>query len=120
MPMFDTIMLLVAALGFAAAACLFSPRARARLGKGSGWAVLAAAALSLSGASWFLAEEHMGGTLLHRRHGWPKVFSMQCLSPECVSQGPTFDALYFLGNSFAYAAPLVLAWTLLALIRRNS
>ena len=118
--MFQTMQWLAAALAFAAALSFFSARVRARMSRKKCWFMLAAGAMFSSGLSWFIFDVNRGGTLLQRRHGWPKPYSSECISPECGSHGPSFEAVFFLGNSFVYAALLILCWTLLGLIQRKS
>lgn len=116
MRMIEAINLILGAVGIAASVNLLSPAARAYLPGPRGWALIAPGAMALSGASWFVAEERMGGTILQLRHGWPKSYSLQCIAPECP-WGWTFDWVHFLGNSFVHGAGLVLAWTLVAALR---
>ena len=77
---------------------------------------MAAGGTLLSAASWRVTSERMGGTLLQRLHGWPKVYSFECISPECDGRGPSFSLLFFLGNSFVHAAGLILCWTAVAIL----
>ena len=113
MTMNDAIILLLSALGIAAVVHLLWSATREYLPARRAWIAIALGALVLSAASWFVAEERRGGTLLQLRHGWPKFYSLECLSPECTWSW-NLDPIFFLGNSFFYGAGLVLAWTLLA------
>jgi hypothetical protein len=114
--MYQAISILVAAMAVAWIVSLVSQAAKRHLTNRRAWAAIGAGGMGLSAASWFVTEERMGGTLLWRLHGSPKVFSWECLSAECTSRGPSFTLLYFLGNSFFYAAGLLLLWTLIAVV----
>ena len=109
----DAVILLTGSLAIAALVARLCPAARKYLPTRIGWAAAAIGAMILSGVSWFVTEERMGGTLLKLRHGWPKFYSLECLSPECTSRWH-FDIFFFLGNSFFHGAALVLVWTLIA------
>lgn len=117
MPMKDAFSLLFAAVGIAWLTAFLLPATRRYLHDRRAWAAVAAGAAIFSAASWLLTEERMGGTLLWRQHGWPKTFSMECLSVECETTSSGFSLLYFVGNSFPYAATLLVLWTLVAAIR---
>lgn len=113
MQMNHAIILIFGALGIAAFVDLLWPAAREYLPGRRGWIAIALGAMAMSGASWFVAEERMGGTILQLRHGWPKYYSHECIAPICPWSW-SFDWVHFLGNSFFYGAALVLAWTLVA------
>ena len=115
MKMSDSIILLLGALGIAAVAHLLWPATRKYLRTRRAWLAISLGALVLSAASWFVSEEHGGGTLLQLRHGWPKFYSFECLSLECTWSWDV-DPIFFLGNSFFYGAGLVLAWTLVVAV----
>lgn|GEM_PF-4276202 len=116
MPMFQTMQWLAAALALAGALSFFSGRVRTQMSRKTGWIIVAGGALLLSASSWFIFDVNRGGTLLQRRHGWPKIYSWECISPECTSHVPSFQLAFFLGNSFVYAAGLVLVWTVIAIL----
>jgi hypothetical protein len=116
MPTYEAAFLLFAAGGIAWVLSLLLPAVRGYLLHRGAWAAIAIGAAISSAASWFITEERMGGTLLQRLHGWPKPFSWECLSVECTSPGPSFVLRFFIGNSFAYAAGLLMLWVLTALL----
>jgi len=115
--MFQTMQWLATALALAGALSLFSSQIRTQMSRETGWITVAAGALLLSASSWFIFDVNRGGMLLQRRHGWPKMYSWECISPECSSHVPSFEVIFFLGNSFVYAAGLLVVWTLIAILR---
>jgi hypothetical protein len=112
MPMFQTVAAFLAAalLAFIVAATSL-PRLRADLGTVRFWLALAILASLASAVSALIRHTGHAGTGFITRHGWPKPFWFDFVG-EYGERSTGFEPLYFAGNSLAWAAPLLLAWTL--------
>jgi hypothetical protein len=99
---------LLALAAFAAAAIVLK-RLRSDVASSAFWGLLFAAAAGLSAASALVSHMRRAGTGFTTSYGWPKPFYFRYLS-ETGERSDGFHAVYFGGNSLAWAAPLLIGW----------
>src|SRR5687768_14019538 len=117
MPMLQALAIFGCSLAVALLAAGLRRQPREQLKQPRFWLFLLAGAAASSATSALVASSRRAGTGFTTSHGWPKPFYFRYLSETGVrSQG--WDALYFAGNSLAWAGALLVLWSAWRLLRR--
>jgi hypothetical protein len=96
-----------------------SARVRSGLLRPGFWLALAVAAGASSAVSLLASASRRAGTGITTSYGWPKPFYFRYVS-EVGERSDGYSLIYFVGNSFALAGGLLIAWIAWRLIRRQA
>ena len=119
MPLHQALTAFIAAVLLAFVAAIFRPRLEAELARLHFWLVLTGCASLASAASALAAKTAHAGTGFVTRHGWPKPYWFDCVG-EQGERSTGFEPVYFAGNLLAWAAPLLVGWTLWRIVRPSA
>lgn len=101
------------------AGALLSPRVRAGVRRPAFLPGLLALAAAMSAGSMLVSSRRSAGTGTATSYGFPKPFRFRWESWEAPEAHAGWSALYFAGNTLAYAAALALLWMAWLALRRR-